>query len=124
MHAWRAYTSAVQALLDAPTTANPEFTHPLAGTQRLQDAIDTFYTADVFMHTWDLSRAIGEDGRLDPDYSAHLLSGMEPIEEALRTSCHYGPAVSVPADAEATTRLIGFIGRDPNWQPPRRAATG
>ena len=33
------------------------------------------------MHTWDLARATGQDDRLDPDFCAQLLAGMEPIEE-------------------------------------------
>jgi hypothetical protein len=35
----------------------------------------------------------------------------------MRSSGQYGPRVRVPADADPQTRLIGFIGRDPNWTP-------
>jgi hypothetical protein len=38
---------------------------------------------------------------------------MQPYEEALRTSGHYGPAVPVPPDADEQTRLIAFTGRTP-----------
>ena len=48
-----------------------------------------------------------------------MLAGMEPIEELMRQSGQYGPRVPVPDDADPQTRLIGFIGRDPEW----RAAT-
>ena len=30
-------------------------------------AVSQFFTADVFMHTWDLARATGQDDTLDPD---------------------------------------------------------
>ena len=43
----------------------------------------TIYTPDVFMHTWDLSRATGQDDRLDPDFCAELLGGMQQMEEVL-----------------------------------------
>ena len=39
------------------TAGEESFTHPYAGTHRLADAVDRFYTADVFMHSWDLARA-------------------------------------------------------------------
>ena len=35
------------------------------------------------MHTWDLARATGQDDRLDPDFCAALLAGMEPMEDAI-----------------------------------------
>ena len=62
------------------------FTHPRAGTHRLADAVDQFYTADVFMHSWDLARAGGQDAGLDEDFAAQLLEGMRPIEQLLRDS--------------------------------------
>jgi len=34
-----------------------------------------------------------------------------------QTYGQYGPPVPVPADADAQTRLLGFIGRDPDWRP-------
>ena len=83
----------------------------------LGDAIDRFYTSDVFLHTWDLARATGQDDRMDPDFAAMLLSGMEPMEEIIRSSGEYGPRVEVPADADVQARLLGFIGRDPYWKP-------
>jgi uncharacterized protein (TIGR03086 family) len=116
--AWQAQSGAVQALLDDGQRAASSFTHPHAGTHRLDEAIDRFYTADVFMHTWDLARATGAEARLDPGYCTLLVEGMVPIDHLLRSSGQYGPQFPVAADADATTRLVGFIGRDPLWQPP------
>jgi uncharacterized protein (TIGR03086 family) len=90
-------------------------TNPHIGEVPLHDAIDRFYTADVFMHTWDLARATGQDERLDPEFCADLLAGMEPIDELLRQSGQYGPKVAVPDDADVQTRMLAFIGRDPAW---------
>jgi len=114
--AWRAHSDAVQSLLDGPDPDRP-FTHPRAGSHALDQAIDMFYTADVFMHTWDLARATGQDDGLDQDFSAQLLAGMAQMEELLRSSGQYGPAVPVPEDAPVQDRMIGFIGRDPSWTP-------
>lgn len=117
---WRAHADAVQHLLDGPDADRP-FTHPHAGTHPLDQAVGQFYTADVFMHTWDLARASGQDVVLDADRCAAMLAGMQPIEEMLRASGQYGPAVPVPDDASVQDRFVAFIGRDPAWTPPARA---
>lgn len=117
--AWIARTTSVQALLDDPQQAERELSHPIAGTGRLADTVDRFYTADVFMHSWDLARASGQPYELDPEFAATLLAGMQPIEDLLRGSGQYGPAIAVPETSPVQDRLIGFIGRDPAWRPDR-----
>jgi uncharacterized protein (TIGR03086 family) len=113
--AWRVHSDAVQALLDDPETPSKVLTNPHIGEVPLDEAVDRFYTADVFMHTWDLARATGQDETLDAEKCAAMLAGMEQMDEMLRASGQYGPRVDVPADADVQTRLIGFIGRDPQW---------
>jgi uncharacterized protein (TIGR03086 family) len=115
--AWQAHCDGVQALLDHPGTPQWMLVNRHIGEVPLDQAIDRFYTSDVFMHTWDLARATRQDDRLDPDFCAELLAGMEPIEDVIRSSGQYGPRVPTPDDADAQTRLVGFIGRDPFWTP-------
>jgi uncharacterized protein (TIGR03086 family) len=115
--AWQAHVDGVQTLLDDPATAGLNLSNPHIGALPVDRAIDRFYTSDMFMHTWDLARATGQDDRLDPEFCALLLAGMEPMDAVLRSSGQYGPRVPVPADADAQTRLLGFIGRDPYWTP-------
>jgi uncharacterized protein (TIGR03086 family) len=115
--AWQVHCDAVQAVLDEPDTAGRMLVNRHIGEVPLDRAIDQFYTADVFMHTWDLARATGQDDRLDPDFCAQLFAGMEPMEEVIRSSGQYGPRVSVRDDADAQTKMLGFIGRDPFWTP-------
>jgi uncharacterized protein (TIGR03086 family) len=114
--AWQHHARAVQDLIE--TRGEESFTHPFAGTHRLADAVDRFYTADVFMHTWDLARATGQETGLDADFATALLEGMRPIEELLRSSGQYGAPVAVAEDAPVVDRLMGFIGRDPGWSQP------
>jgi uncharacterized protein (TIGR03086 family) len=114
--AWQVHADAVQVLLDAPATSTRKLNNPHVGELPLDVAIDQFYTVDVFMHTWDLARATGQDDRLDPDLCAAMLAGMEPIEDILRSSGQYGPRVAVPEDADVQDRLLAFIGRDPSWR--------
>ena len=111
--AWRRLNSAVEALLDDPVASASEISHPQAGTHRLDNAIATFFLGDVLVHTWDLARATGLDETLDADVVHDLLVGMEPLDEMLRGSGHYGPKVDVPSDADEQTRLIAFTGRRP-----------
>jgi uncharacterized protein (TIGR03086 family) len=113
--AWQVHRDGVQAVLDDPETAHRTLSNPHIGELPLDTAIDRFYTADVFMHTWDLSRATGQDDRLDHDFCADLLAGMASIEPVMRSSGQFGPRIEVPAGADAQTRMLGFIGRDPFW---------
>ena len=105
--AWQVHCDGVQAVLDDPETEKRELSNPHIGRLPLAAAIDQFYTSDVFMHTWDLARATGQDDRLDPVFCAQLLGGMEQMEEVIRSSGQYGPRVEVPADADTQTRLLG-----------------
>jgi len=113
--AWRHHADAVQGLLEE--RGEEEFTHPHVGPHPLARATDQFYTSDVFMHSWDLARATGQEPRLDEDFAGQLFAGTQPIEAMLRDSGQYGPAVPVADDAPVVERLMGFVGRDPGWRP-------
>lgn len=119
--AWRQHSAAVQAVLDDPDTEQRVFAHAHLPESPLAEAVDRFYTTDVLMHTWDLARAGGQDDGLDPDECATMLAGMLPMDEVLRQSGHYGPRQPVADAADGTARLMAFIGRDPDWQPPPRS---
>jgi uncharacterized protein (TIGR03086 family) len=111
--AWVIHSDGVQALLDDPVTQGRFLSNRHVGNMPLDQAVGQFYTNDVFLHTWDLARATGQDERLDRDKCAQLLDEMLPMDQALRASGHYGPRVELAEDADAQTRLIAFIGRKP-----------
>ena len=111
--AWTTMNDGIQALLDDPDAAASSFAHPQAGAHRLADAVAQFFLGDVLVHTWDLARATGQDETLDADEVRALLRGLEPLDEVLRSSGHYGPKVEVPPDADEQTRLLAFTGRRP-----------
>ncbi|HET6627373.1 MAG TPA: TIGR03086 family metal-binding protein [Nocardioidaceae bacterium] len=111
VRAWTVHSDGVQAVLDDPATPGRMLTNEHVGEVPLDLAIDRFYTADVFLHTWDLARATGQDETLDPVKCAEMLEGMLPLDDMLRASGQYGPRVEVPQDADVQTRLLGFIGR-------------
>jgi uncharacterized protein (TIGR03086 family) len=117
--AWQVHSDAVQHLLDDPAASARTLRNPHIGELPLPAAVDRFYTCDVFMHTWDLARATGQDDRLDPELCAELLAGMEQMEEAMRSSGQYGARVPVPDGSSPQTQLLGFIGRAPIYHAIR-----
>lgn len=111
--AWQALDTSIQAVLDDPAEAASEIDHPYVGRRRFGEAISQFVLPDVFIHTWDLARATGQDETLDPALVHELLVGMQPIDDMLRASGQYGPRIDVPPDADEQTQLIAFTGRQP-----------
>lgn len=109
--AWQVHCDGVQAILDDPQTEHRELSNPHIGRLPLATAIDQFYTSDVFMHTWDLARATGQDDRLDPAAVARAIEFLAPIDEAIRRPGGFGPRIEPPAGADAQTRLLNFGGR-------------
>lgn len=110
--AWVVASGAIQAALDNPALATREF-ESQAGRHTVERAVDMLGTPDVLVHTWDLARATGLDETLDPEEVHRLFVGLEPYDELLRTSGHYGPRIAVPDDADEQTKLIAFTGRRP-----------
>lgn len=116
--AWTALADGLQAALDDPHAAAIEFDVGPPGRMTVARAIAMLVVGDVVVHTWDLARATGLDETLDPVVASEMLAGMQPIDDLLRRSGHYGPKVEVAADADLAVRLIAFTGRDPGWRPP------
>ncbi|NKY18701.1 maleylpyruvate isomerase N-terminal domain-containing protein [Tsukamurella spumae] len=105
-------TEAVQALLDAPD-ASRIVTTQMFGDRPLDGLIDQFYTADVFMHTWDLARSNGITPDLDPAFAKTLHGGLESMGPMLQQSGQFGAPIPVPDGTDEATALMAFIGRDP-----------
>ena len=74
---------------------------------------------DVLVHTWDLARAVGADDRLDPGWCASFLDKLPTDPDALSASGMFGRPIAVAALADAQSQLLGRLGRDPSWKPPR-----
>ncbi len=110
--AWEVVGRAIQSALDNPEIAGRERETPI-GRSTFEQAVDLICTDDVLIHTWDLARATGLDEKLDPQEVHRFVEGMEPFDEVMRQSGHYGPRVEVPDDADEQTRLIAFTGRRP-----------
>jgi uncharacterized protein (TIGR03086 family) len=110
--AWVALDRTIQAALDDPDVAGSE-RETRMGRSSFAATVDTICTGDVLIHTWDLARATGLDEGLDPVEVHGMLVGVEPMDEVLRSSGHYGPRVDVAEGADEQTRLLAFLGRHP-----------
>ena len=113
--AWQQHVTDVQAILDDP--AGRVLSNPHIGDRPVDEAIDQFYTGDVWMHSWDLATALGREPDLGEERCTAVLAALGPMEQLLRDSGQFGPAVPVGHNASPQDELIAFIGRDPAWQP-------
>ncbi|ADG78956.1 maleylpyruvate isomerase N-terminal domain-containing protein [Tsukamurella paurometabola] len=105
-------TAAVQGLLDAPD-ADRIVSTQMMGELPLNQLVDRFYTADVFMHTWDLARSNAITPDLDETFARGLHTGLESMGEMLQQSGQFGAPIEPPADSDEVVSLMAFIGRDP-----------
>ena len=113
--AWAVVRDAIQGALDDPASATRVEDCGPPGRLSLEAAVDMTCTPDVLIHTWDLARATGLDERLDPDEVHRHVAAIEAlppeVDQAMRSSGHYGPRVAVAGDADDQTRLLAFMGR-------------
>jgi uncharacterized protein (TIGR03086 family) len=66
---------------------------------------------DLWIHGWDLARAIGSDDRMDPDAVEALYRFYQPLEPGLKASGLFGPKVEPPPNAELQAKLLAIMGR-------------
>jgi uncharacterized protein (TIGR03086 family) len=110
--AWAAVRDAILGALADPAVAGFEF-DGRAGKMSVEQSIGLIVTGDVLIHTWDLARATGLDETLDADEVHRMYEGVQPFDEILRSSGHFGPRVIVPDSADEQTKLLAFMGRKP-----------
>jgi uncharacterized protein (TIGR03086 family) len=109
---WHAFADTITAALHDPALAATEFDAGPPGRLRVDTAIDLLVVGDVLVHTWDLAAATGQRVELDAEVVHDMYVGLQPMDELLRSSGHYGPKVAVADDADETTKLLAFVGRD------------
>jgi uncharacterized protein (TIGR03086 family) len=81
------------------------------GRQTFEKSVGQFICVDLVIHNWDLSRATGQDERLDPGEVHAMQAAMEPMDEVLRSPGAFGPKVEPPEGADEQARLLCFLGR-------------
>ena len=109
--AWVGARDAMLSALDDPAVAASESETPV-GTFTFEQTVGIFGVGDILVHTWDLSRATGQDETLDPDEVHRTYESLLPNDVQMR-GANFGPKVEVPDSADEQTKLIAFTGRHP-----------
>ena len=68
---------------------------------------------DTATHTWDLATATGQPAALPQDVAETAVEECQAIVSPELRVGRFGPEVAAPAGADATTRLVAFLGRTP-----------
>lgn len=78
------------------------------------DVLVGFMAADVTAHIWDLARTVKGDERLDPGLVKHSMATWKLVgPDVLRMPGMMGPAIKPAKGADAQTKLLNFLGRNP-----------
>ncbi len=72
---------------------------------------------DVLVHTWDLARPVGADDGLDARWCEHFYAALPTDPLALSRSGMFAAPVAVGEAADAQSKLLARLGRNPGWQP-------
>ena len=68
---------------------------------------------DTATHVWDLAIATGQDATLPDDIAIAAYEASQVVVSPELRSGRFGPEVPAPDDADATQRLVAFLGRTP-----------
>jgi uncharacterized protein (TIGR03086 family) len=87
-------------------------------------ALVDMYLAELAGHAWDLARATGQAGRLDPSLAGPALEGARAMirpqyRDMAGPGVPFGAQVSPAPGADDWERLAAFMGRDPRSTPGR-----
>lgn len=113
------YRNAADRLVAAfrqPGIAQQSFAMPWGDTTGEQ--LTGFELIELVVHGWDIGRSLGRRLPFEADLVEAALFGARLwVDESARTPQLFGPEVPVPADAPVLDRLVGFLGRQPDWAP-------
>ncbi len=74
--------------------------------------------AETVVHGWDLSRALGEHGRLPAGSARYALAEFRGYRDLTGTG-RFDPPFTAPPGADAEDQLLALTGRDPAWSADR-----
>jgi uncharacterized protein (TIGR03086 family) len=75
-----------------------------------------FTLMDMWVHSWDLARATGQNPDFDKAITAYVLEFCQQAFGTNRPPVQViGPEIDVDPRAPAMDRLVGYLGRRPTW---------
>jgi uncharacterized protein (TIGR03086 family) len=82
-----------------------------------------FHLLDYVVHTWDVAATIGVSLSLGDDLVAAAVEvavrDVPDNERRHRPGAGFRPAVHLAGGSDPLWGLLAFLGRDPDWTPPR-----
>jgi uncharacterized protein (TIGR03086 family) len=108
---WAAARDNVLAALDHPGALQKDFVGPFGPTT--VDGFLGIHQLDCILHAWDIAKTAGLDAHLPPDLAADALPGLKALGDGLRGPGLFGPEVTMPANADPVSQLLGITGRKP-----------
>jgi uncharacterized protein (TIGR03086 family) len=109
--AFRACRGAIESAMADEATAAKEVDTGRFGVMPFGIIVGGMLSTDTLVHTWDLSRATGQDERLDPAGVAGAFELLKSFGDGIRSPGAFGPAVEPPAGADEQTQFICYSGR-------------
>ena len=109
----KAYRVGVERLLATADGGAFDRTHATPFGDMPGRILGGFTTLDILVHGWDLAVATGQPATLDDDLAETVLSFARETITVDTRAPRIAAEVPVPADASATDRLVGYLGRRP-----------
>jgi uncharacterized protein (TIGR03086 family) len=121
-----AYAEAVAEVLDAFAAVDVldgEFALPEFGPGAMFPAAMAigFHYVDYVVHGWDVARTLGRSYELPVDVVAAAVPLALVVPEGdfrAIDNAPFGPAIPSTDPADDLDRLLAYLGRSPQWQPP------
>jgi uncharacterized protein (TIGR03086 family) len=107
---WHDASRAMQDALDDPERGL-KVIRGLLGRQPFELLVGQLICPDTLVHTWELSRATGQDETLDPAAMRASTAILIPIDEAVRRPGGFADKIPTPAEADEQTTFLHFVGQ-------------
>lgn len=111
---WEKTHQAIRTALDGAGATDRPIAVPGGEETALGDLLPAL-TTDVLVHTWDLAVAVGADSRLDAGLCSSAYESARAHSARFRASSAFGAEVEVSRQADAQSKLLALLGRDPGW---------
>jgi uncharacterized protein (TIGR03086 family) len=107
---WREASGAMQDALN-DSERGTKVIRGLLGRQPFELLVGQLICPDTLVHTWELSRATGQDETLDPTAMRASTAILAPIDDAVRRPGGFADKIPTPAGADEQTTFLHFVGQ-------------
>jgi uncharacterized protein (TIGR03086 family) len=107
---WREASGALRDALNDPERGT-KVIRGLLGRQPFELLVGQLICPDTLVHTWELSRATGQDETLDPAAMRASTAILTPIDDSVRRPGGFADKIPTPADADEQTKFLHFVGQ-------------